>query len=812
MDGFSGPWSCIGTSTASARTGWTSCLEVTRIHNSQRHSTTGLVPEKHFATHNTASRERTPLLRGASCVLTVSQAEQMEKLRWVTPCRVAPSVNVGGSAISDVQPIISTAATSDVVSVDGSDSTVTVAAVLSATAQPPVPVTISATSVMITTTSSRSNPPPTSSQSPTDGVGAPMDIGSTPSRIGAIIPAAIRILLPGERCGFDDPEAWQAQLHRAVKEMLSVEGTLAQGDCGPASGSRLVTGRVATEAAAAQCRCEVTAYGRSAAGVAYYKHCQSQTSEQVPASLEQVLADTSKPRADVHHEWFTLFGGLHGLNVFVFTKLINLMARDGDQTTYGIQLVTNGGTLVKEEHENTVAVYYQGRIDCDSVVGVHGHYEAVVANDEEGSYVWRYDHPVVKDCLLPALQSVELRHTRAKAIAKQLRASSARIDAHNDVISDGDCVWLTVPQKVVDSVRTSRRLHDEQRHCVPKMLCKVARVKRVEATTAVGAQVTFILLSPNGVLKGWYPIDEVARCSPPPDDEPVTAMAVPKALPTKGTKFGRVKLATAYRKYVQWLTVRSAARTLQSRLLGPPTSAALARTPSEAPSVGPSTSSVQSIDNSAYHADLPCQLCRRTRAFEERSSCAYSACRAPLCKQATGCTGSAVAVELLLYCSTRCASSDHPGVSQTGRSEVPLPRPNVRLLGPNPTATSAAMSDESELPSQPAARPTTAIEVITCKTCSALLPSTAKRGVCDRCHAYICKVPRGSRAEGCNRAGWSGAGSGRVAGILQCVECRCSNDPSWSSFIRLQTEKGAVPSPSTPAMVITIDPDDTHPA
>jgi hypothetical protein len=183
--------------------------------------------------------------------------------------------------------------------------------------------------------------------------------------------------------------------------------------------------------------------------------------------------------------------------------------------------------------------------------------------------MWRHDHPVVKDCLVPALQSVEIRHTRATAIAKQLRASTARVDAHNDVISIGDCVWLTVPEEVIKSVSTHLRLHDEQRHCVPKMLCKVVQVNRVEATTTVGAQVTFMLLSPDGILQGWYPIDEVARCSPPPEDEPVTSMTVPNAMPSRGKKSNRLKLPAAYRKYVQWLTVRTAARVLQSGLPGP---------------------------------------------------------------------------------------------------------------------------------------------------------------------------------------------------------------------------------------------------
>ena len=132
---------------------------------------------------------------------------------------------------------------------------------------------------------------------------------------------------------------------------------------------------------------------------------------------------------------------------------------------------------------------------------------------------------------------------------------------------------------------------------------------------------------------------------------------------------------------------------------------------------------------------------------------------------------------VLLY---RCESSDHP--SDSRKHSV------TRLI------------------SQPTAGATTVIENIACRTCHALLPS-AKRAVCDECHAYICKVPKAARGEGCKRDGWSGGGSERVDGMLRCVECRYANDSTWLAFVNLQEQKGTAPSQSTPAMVITLDKD-----
>src|SRR6202008_446905 len=70
-------------------TDWVDVLqEGTRLCNAKQHSTTRLVPDHHFSTHNHMSRLKTPILGNESVTLTVAQVTSMEKLRWLTPVDV----------------------------------------------------------------------------------------------------------------------------------------------------------------------------------------------------------------------------------------------------------------------------------------------------------------------------------------------------------------------------------------------------------------------------------------------------------------------------------------------------------------------------------------------------------------------------------------------------------------------------------------------------------------------------------------------------------------------------------------------------
>ena len=668
------------------------------------------------------------------------------------------------------------------------------------------------------------------------------------------------ILQPGEQGPLPDREVWLSKFGHGVVELLMREGTLSQGDCGPASGHRITVGSVADPRAALKVRQAVIAYGRSPAGRAYYSNCQQHCTEQVPGVLELVLSDESEEKAVTSHEWFTLFGGLHQLNVFVFTRFSNLAASDGDRVTSGIQLVTNGGTLVESDEANTIAVFFQG--GKHEVKETLGHWEVLLASDGVSGVMWRYDHPIV-DALKTAMQHQHLRTTRVAAIRKQLRASSSRADGRNQVIDQGDCVWLTVPMQVVAAVRNNLRHHDERRHCEGKMLCKVvALIGRWDPSSLSAPSVSYRLLSPSGVLANPVSIDQLSRCHPPPVDEPVTIMALPNEAASRKK---RVTLTMAYKEYTQWRSTRTAslqlgaaaaAPDLHNTSSGPATRTATAAAAAQATAAsstitfadssasdpdgeqaatgttgsrsdlaestaaasasagGPMVSAespVQGRQVVPYHRTaMPCVLCKRTRTFEERTSCAYDRCRAPLCKQATGCNGRALAIGKLLYCRASCASLDGSSSSSSSYGKAAVsstPGPVV----PSPTtqpapSTSRRVAVTASPPERRQQQQLQASAAINCATCGASLQQASRRASCDECRSYICKPPKGVR-EGCTVGGWTGGGTMRLDGLLHCISCRFAADPSWIAFTET-TEYLAHQATATRAAVIALDDSD----
>ena len=933
--------------------------EVTRMHNDMIHSVTGLKPERHFAEHNNAPRQRTPLLPTERCVITVAEVERMEKLRWVRPCVLGdPTSGHGGAAASTP----STAAVSR-----AGDSTIMPTPVVEAAmaTADTSETDCAALAVVGNAAAARVNAAPTATAAP------------TASAVASAL-QGLRILQPGDRQPFDesDVDAWTRKFGHEMVDLLQLEGTIAQGDCGPAAGFRATSDdrRAATVSEALQVRGHVIDYGRSKNGAAYYAGCR-EAAEQQPGELHVVLRDEAAPQRVVSFDWFTLYGGRYGLNVFVFIKLINLVAADGDKVTFGIQLVTNGGTMVSSDDDNTVAFYYQG-IKRTAEGAVSGHWETVCARRDNNSTVWNHKHPVVADCLLKCMQQQHLRDTRIASIKKQVRAADCRTEARNETLVAGDCVWLKPPPKLMAAVKSKLRAHDDKRNCEGKMLCKVVQVQHSDSSTGIGKHVSYQLLSLAGVLASWFTIDHLARCYPPPADEPVTSMSLSVDQSGRKHKTG-IKLPAALKAYaklrstraagtaarlsssqpqrsapvtaehnkqqlmadlalcittinqdelsseVSWLTddainiagcvlnlgcfdaphhdvycfnplaikqCRDKGRLLSElpvhhptaqrasdltcrywalpcninnahwllcvydrtgrvvyvadsqsrsndaafvprdlvRVLGfdadesvscnrlpvprqedswscglfvvesmrivvqhgvhstrfqsisvdgtralllqwidrfarhtaastaqpaAPTAAAVGGIPT--PAVASQTASAST---SAFRAEVPCVLCKRTRTFAQRSSCARAACSAPLCMTASGCSGRVQAVDGLLYCRPACARQDRPPKDSATRA---------RRVASQPTSSPASTTASSTV--LPLTQPSTS-----CKTCWAALPVAARRATCDVCGAYVCKLGK-RQSEGCVRPGWSQPGTGRLDGLLRCIECRFSD-------------------------------------
>ena len=185
-------------------------------------------------------------------------------------------------------------------------------------------------------------------------------------------------------------------------------------------------------------RVEVLQYMLSKEGRATYAFCQENEKEQPGRALDEVIEEGRAARDWVGHDWFTCFGSMLDLNVFVLSKLIR--REEPVEVTYGIRLVTNAGAFIESDSANTVAVYYQGELPRGQE-RAPGHWESVW--DKHGEHMWRHDHPTVQHCLLIAAQAMKLQVTRRQQVSKMLMAAQNRSNNANEVIREGDIVWLS---------------------------------------------------------------------------------------------------------------------------------------------------------------------------------------------------------------------------------------------------------------------------------------------------------------------------------------------------------------------------------
>ena len=758
-------------------TDWVDILqEVMRLQNEQVHTVTRLSPQAHFQHHDTYSREKKALSSDERVVLTVAEVEQMEKLSWVSRCSVTAYCE-NDEAIASNRPEVESFPVQSQRTVNYSESSVP------------------------------SREPASSSAPTSPAIIVPLNTARLSSHAGPLItldPDAansvhlgrIHCLPRGELGRFTD-SGWDLSLGACVSEHLRPRGTLSQGDCGPDSASMCVLGGTASPSEAVAMRVEVLQYMLSKEGRATYAFCQENEKEQPGRALDEVIEEGRAARDWVGHDWFTCFGSMLDLNVFVLSKLIR--REEPVEVTYGIRLVTNAGAFIESDSANTVAVYYQGELPRGQE-RAPGHWESVW--DKHGEHMWRHDHPTVQHCLLIAAQAMKI--TRRQQVSKMLMAAQNRSNNANEVIREGDIVWLSVPEQVIAAVKQQLRKAMEQQYTDRKMLVKVWKVTQVVSHFGRGVTEHFTILTQDGILEDTYPIDELERCSAPPSTHPIVALNA--ALASRLSK--RVALVTAYKAYCRWDAAHSsiAQKNKKSRTLGvskkriaqlntrgagpsetaPSTTVNASQPLSAQPlelldeALIPSAEAARSCSGQLDHltvasndhdddgaVDIPCCLCHIPLTADRSRSCMLNSCLRPFCAMNASCTRSVRVDELLVYCGMQCAQKD-------GR----------QLPSRHPLGSSFSQPVASLLPTTAAVpKPSFAWSsfTYTCNTCRLPITHDIKTW-CNTCLKYVHKKTRSQ--PWCTRAGWSRGGTTAVDGLVSCIECRFARDEEWQCFAK----------------------------
>lgn len=797
---------------------WTFALaEAVRRQNAQVHSTTNMSPDEHFHKHNHYTRDVTPLRDDEAVLITVKAAMGMPRLAWLTHLRD------DDDAASDDEEV-------------KGDHDDTAPGPLSQLSPPDED---RSDRVALPQLSQRANRPTLSAQSSvTEPSSEKLAAASTTlrrssARVNHNEPE-LRFLRIGAAGEFDQPE-WARDLGPAVRKLLRPVGCIVNGDCGPATAHTLQFHQTASVQSASEMRRRVLDWSLTTAGQQYYANHSEAEVRQVPAPLDRMQEIWRTERAWVTTEFFSCFGGMNKLNVFMLSRTIN---REG-AVHCGIFIITNGGTLVQTDDENCVCIHYQSKWPEDI-----GHWEPV--QDRQRKWRWSVDSEVVQNCLWLACQRLKVSRSVRDSRKKMLVAANNRINSSNEVINQGDFAWLTVPDAVVKSVagRIRRRkgaaLQIAAEH---KMLVKVSRVYTLppddeEPSTTASQQ--FVLWCADGRLKGAYPIDQLRLCAPAPESShyPLVSMEVPVGDQPPPGLVATVKLTKAYYKYVTFLSTRSAIAVEnrskrereRQRAIGSASVAAAAAAAAEVDEAGGdiggwladdiaeadddnATESDSSLTRSLLrsssndvvlssgeengHARYPCVHCEVEMEWKDYVFCFYKPCAAPFHKPGVGCSKQEKVVRVndkLLYCRQACAQYDRGSASIAAPSlPAPAPAPAAALsrsLSLTAATTRSQREDERTIAlSQPtsvtaakksanAAAATT--HRLICRTCQQQLVQWRKGMSCDRCRGYHCRVKRGQ--EGCKRAGWSKGGSRLVEGMLECVECRFAGNAEWIAF------------------------------
>lgn len=403
--------------------------------------------------------------------------------------------------------------------------------------------------------------------------------------------------------------------------------------------------------------------------------------------------------------------------------------------------------------------------------------------------MWKHDHPTVQHCLLIAAQAMKLQVTRRQQVDKMLTAAQNRNNNINEVIREGDTVWLSVPDKVIDAARLQLRKTHEQQFTDKKMLVRVSKVTQVVSRFGRGITEHFTILTQDGLLHDTYPIDELERCPAPPSTHPIVAKTV------SSSTSKRVALVTAYRAYCRWDAARStiAQKNKKTKTLGVArkirriNAESRAMTPSLTPDTSQPPPSQEAVDAASIlqavassstsnrervivevdddeAADIPCSLCRIPLTAATRQCCMLNSCLRPFCAVNASCTRAVRVEGLLVYCSMQCAQKDG--------KQLPARRPLTSSQPASSTGTTVAPP-----------KPTFAWDsfTYTCNTC--LLPITHDvKTWCNTCLKYVHKKTKGQ--PWCTRERWTRGGTTVVDTLIICIECRFAKDQEWLDFTK----------------------------
>ena len=549
-------------------TNWVHALhQAVRLLNEQVHSVTGMVPNDHFEKYNHYVTKPTPLPAHEPVVITVKDALHMPQLDWVAPVEVEDYDRPTATDDSDDETkettaaVIAPAPTSSASSEDestphsGAPWAETTAVSVAGPGQKNVTTDSSRDTTSISASGTTGASPPIPSA---DGSKRP------PSRLNAatrqrrpearppVVEARLSILPIAVLGQFNQPE-WVRDLVPAVRSMLRPMGCLADGDCGPATAHAILHDSVATSADVSTMRRRVRDWSFTTTGQVYYANHSEGERRQPVGPLESVQEAWAVDRESVSPEFFTCFGGMSSFNVFMLCRTI---AANGT-VHCGIFIVTNGGTVVQTDDDNCVCVHYQTQQP-----GGGGHWEPV--QDRRGRRRWNFSDPVVQDCLWLACTRLKVARSVRDARKKMLVAARNRINNKNETIKEGDFVWLTVSDAVVNTViARARRKGAKQIAAENKMLAKVSRVLEIrpdadeEQWTTASQQ--FVLWCADGRMEGAYPINELRLCHPTPEPSvyPLLTMSVPIGdEPAGNSKV--LKLPSAFYKHVMFLSTRTA--------------------------------------------------------------------------------------------------------------------------------------------------------------------------------------------------------------------------------------------------------------
>jgi transposase InsO family protein len=828
-----------------SRTDWTFVLsQVMWRLNTQVHSVTGMAPQEHFQKFNHFSRQVNPLGSNDRVVITVAEVATIPALQWIEPCDVTRDDEPEQVPELDEEEEVQSAATPQPMFVQQTDGEVseegdvdeekamedvqTLAAAIPPTAKPQLqpPVTVSsvvdkqakerkqkaaqqrlARPLFGTTATSASASSAVSSTAAASASGSAQPSMSLRQRRPVVINPTLsgfHILPAGQVGEFVGPE-WDRDLVPHVRAWMRRVGSIANGDCGPASAYFVQHGSVATERQADQLRSAVLAWSNTTEGQLYYAEHEVGELQQRPSPLAEMQEMWARPLCWVTTEFLTCFGGMLGLNVFLLSRCTS---PDGSVHA-GVRLVTNGGLLLKTDEANCCCIYFQYK-SPEQV----GHFEPV--RDKQGRHRWRADDQTIQECLWRAMRKGKMARSVRDMRKKQLVAAHNRVNLSNETIQVGDCAWLTVPPEIVSSaVQQLKNRRDKVGAADGKLLVKIARVITHQASANDSSLPTqhFAVWSDDGPIESTFSIDQLQRCHPPP--EASMYKVVELELPKDGEpapKSKPMKLVKAYKRYLTLLATRAAIVGLAARsqvdravhvatsinstlngqdldLAGSMVSMRMAASridvqpvevdkpmtpPPESDSPSPKPKTL--IDIVPY----PCTHCGMTVEFSECVFCFYDPCHAPFHLPGTGCAKADkvfVVNTTLLYCRQACAVLDQTG---SGNGLVqPLEAassalPEVQKLEETQEVAVVGGTVQSQTVEVGMVK-----SIILCKSCEQ--PVVWQKGTgCDRCSSYHHKVRRNQ--EGCTREGWSKGGSRNVQGIVECVECRFTGDADWKRF------------------------------